>query len=254
MVRMNEFQSYRDYEKAIANAVLLPFFEKYHVTLKDARIGDFGCGEGGCLELLVERGDIKFGFGVDFDPAIVARTPKKSQLQFVLGDILTIKSPFPLNIILLRDVIEHTTKPRECLKHAIACLEGNGYLYISFSPYYGPFGGHQHHSNNILGKIPWVHFLPEEWFFGLLRLETNLYKNRQALEDDLRAIRRTRLSISEFESFLKNEPLRLVARQLFISRPEYFVKYDWFTLHNTDLPLWRELTTTGVEYLLQKLI
>ena len=72
--------------------------------------------------------------------------------------------------IIIRDVIEHIEDKKTALINMFELLKPGGKLYISFPPKYCAYAGHQQTTPSIMGKLPYLHLLPNFLYEGYLRL------------------------------------------------------------------------------------
>ncbi len=75
-------------------------------------------------------------------------------------------------------------------------VTAGGRIYASFSPYYGPFGGHRQNGSGPFSLVPWIHWLPRALFGRLVPIEGNSYKSREALRADMASVDETRLTLT----------------------------------------------------------
>ena len=155
------------------------------------------------------------------------------------------------NFILMRDVLEHIGDVAGALERAAKRLLPGGTIYVSFAPFFSPFGGHQHNGEGFFSNVPWLQFLPETWIRRLLRLQGNSYKSASQLEADIDSVLRTRLTLAEFRSNLPKVDLRLKYFRQYVVRPDYRIKFELPTLAFPTVPLIEELVCTGAEALLE---
>jgi SAM-dependent methyltransferase len=247
-------RDYFEYERRAASEVFPIFLPS--VGQRFRRVADLGCGFGGCLKYLVDEGVAEFGVGVDHDREMVRagleRLGRSSKIEMICSDLLDYHPTAPFDLVLLRDVVEHTPNLSAVLKTVVEILVPNGWCFISFAPFHSPFGGHQHMLKGLAGKLPFIHFLPLPFLLRLSRVSAPSYKSDGELEKDLQNIFDARLSVFKFERHLRGLPLRVEKRNGYLVRPEYRVKYNLPAVPNVFLSIWRELTCTGVYYLLRR--
>ncbi|TVQ10572.1 MAG: methyltransferase domain-containing protein [Leptolyngbya sp. DLM2.Bin27] len=249
--------SYFDYECVLGRQALVPWLRR-HVNLAGLRVGDFGCHQGGVLQVLREDCAIGSGVGFDLNRQAIATSPLQADDNFYLQeqDILTFDpQDYPFDLVLFRDSLEHIPSYFEALAKAKACLPLGGHIFVSFPPYYSPFGGHQQYANNSFKLCPYVHYLPSKLFFGLIQCEDNAYMSAAASKADLRSIRKTRLTLGKLEKAARRLGLAVAARNLFLLRPAFKVRYGLPILQAPiigDLPVVREVVVMGAYYLLGK--
>jgi ubiquinone/menaquinone biosynthesis C-methylase UbiE len=150
------------------------FFRRV-TEIRDKEIIDIGCGDG-CKTWFYGSQSPKKIVGVDLDlfrlklgqtfrPKSISTPP-----EFVLADATSL--PFKsesFNICIMDDVMEHIKAPMDILKEARRILRNHGLVYITFTSYNAPHGGHLFEWISI----PWVHFLFPERI--LERALYNLY-------------------------------------------------------------------------------
>jgi SAM-dependent methyltransferase len=247
--------SYFDYQYSIARDVLIPWLDP-HLSLAGLAVGDFGCHQGGILQGLREIADVGSGIGFDVDEASIRRSPFEPDCRFHLvpRDILEVDAAcHSFDLILLRDVIEHTPNPAAILAKARRCLRNGGHIFVSFPPYYSPFGGHQHEAINAIRFVPFAHYLPDVLFYSLTRFRDTSYMSAESTLADVRSVRQTRLTLSKAERAFERAGLRIEAQERFLFRPEFHIRYGLASWHMPlvhRVPIVREIVTFGAYYLL----
>ena len=249
--------SYFDYQYSVARDVVIPWLDP-HVSFAGLAVGDFGCHEGGVLQALREIAGIASGIGFDVDEDSVRRSAfeQDSRFRLVLGDILDVDAArYKFDLILLRDVIEHTPNPVAILEKAKTCLRDGGHIFVSFPPYYSPFGGHQHEAGNGVRFVPFIHYVPDGLFYHLSRFRDTPYMSAESTLADIRSVRQTRLTLSKAERAFEEAGLRIETQEFFLFRPEFQVRYglsSWSVPFIQRLPVVREVATLGAYFLLRR--
>jgi SAM-dependent methyltransferase len=246
--------SYFDYQCSVARDVLIPWLDQ-HVSLAGLAVGDFGCHQGGVLQGLREVAGVRSGVGFDVDEASIRRSPfeQSSRFRLVPADILEVNVSYKFDLILLRDVLEHTPDPVAILEKARTCLGHGGRIFVSFPPYYSPFGGHQHEAGNAIRFVPFIHYLPDVLFCALSRFRDTPYMSAESTRADVRSVRQARLTLSKAERAFERAGLRIETQEFFLFRPEFYVRYglsSWNIPLLHRVPVVREITTLGAYYLL----
>jgi SAM-dependent methyltransferase len=251
---MRHFASYYDYELTLAKQILIPFLHKQKICLDGKRVLDVGCGAGGFLNALAGRFRLD-AIGVDYDEEMLAQCQPVAGVRLQQANFLAWNTDERFDLILLRDVLEHCDRAPEMLARATRLLTADGLIYATYSPYFSPFGGHQHNRSGIFSKLPYLHVLPESLYWRLLRVRGNLYKSERYLIEDLKQIRRTCLTTGAVKACCQELGLQIRHRQVFLVRPDYRYK---FGLPTVPLPNLLPLGTccdpfcTSVELLLEK--
>jgi len=123
-------------------------------------------------------------------------------------------------------------------------LAPRGCIYVSFPPWFNPFGGHQA-GWPIIRYIPWFHLIPQSLMRIIAPEHTGAYLEFfQELNH---------LTISAFEKIIKETQMTIGRRELFHLRPEFYWRYGVPVVRSSLLgriPIVREVTTTGAFYLL----
>jgi SAM-dependent methyltransferase len=241
-----------EYERQLCFSWLIPLLEGQHINLAGKSVLDVGCGYGGFLTALCEKFPLKEPLGIDLDAEMIRIGREKCPRNICLqeGDFFRIEAG-EYHFILMRDVLEHIGDVAGALEKAAERLLPGGTIYVSFAPFFSPFGGHQHNGEGFFSNVPWLQFLPETWMRRLLRLQGNSYKSAWKLEADIDSVLRTRLTLAEFRSKLPKAELRLKYFRQYVVRPDYRIKFGLPTLAFPAVPLIEELVCTGAEALLE---
>lgn len=244
--------SYYDYELAVGRSIVVRWLSA-RIDLAGRHVGDFGCHAGGILQALREAG-AESGEGFDLDERAVRESPFVEDENFTLtvGDALALEGR-SYDLVILRDVLEHVPRRDDMLAACRRSLRPGGALFVSFPPYYSPFGGHQQVAANWPRLAPYLHVLPGSLFFRLVRLEDNVYLRAEDLLGDMTSVRQTRLTIGRAERAFRRAGLGVAHRQFFLLRPEYAVRYGLPSLGAGPIgavPLVREALVMGAFYLL----
>jgi SAM-dependent methyltransferase len=244
---------YFSYQKALAVECLLPVLEREGVELAGRSVLEVGCGYGGVLAGLSERRRLGEAVGIDVDPEMIEagrrRCPAGVRLE--VGDFLRREPARSFDVVLLRDVLEHIVDVEGALRRARALLRPQGALYVSFAPFYSPFGGHQHIGGGPFSYVPWLQLLPAGIFRRLLRVDGSAYKSAPAAMADLDSVLRTRLTTGLFRRLTARLDLRVAWSRQYLVRPDHRRKLGLPPLALPRLPLLDELLCTGVEAILR---
>lgn len=80
--------------------------------------------------------------------------PKNSiQFPFALADALRL--PFPngqFDLLICASLIEHVPDPSALLLEILRVMKNGGIVYLSYPPYYSPWGGHQFSPFHLFGE------------------------------------------------------------------------------------------------------
>jgi len=215
--------AYRAMQEVWARDWLMPW-----IGFHPGRVLDLGCGDGGVAVAFWRRGSRVDGHDItehDWPVESDVDACPDSGLILCQWDIRESDGGGgDYDLIVLRDVLEHTGRKADVLANARQNLASDGRIFVSFPPYWSPYGGHQ--QSELRG---WWRFLP--W----------LHRHPQ-----LRHIRETGLTMRHFESLARDCGLRVVKKRSFLVRPFVAVRYGLPVVGGRG----GELFTGGAWYLL----
>ena len=242
---------YFNYQKNLASKYYIPLIEKLDIEIKNKNILDVGCGDGGFITAFSEKKAITTGIEIkdfNWDP--------KSKVDFVVGNI--INDPIKLDdecfdIIIIRDVIEHIKKEEKevFLKKIYDMIGENGVLFVTFPPFYSPFGLHQQvFCKSKLKYIPFLSLLPQ----SLLKIILYLFKEDEHTINELIDIKSCAMTIRKFVKMIKKLDYIVKYQKYYFIRPSHELRYGMKTKisYFGKIPLIRELFVTGTVFVLKK--
>ena len=152
--------------------------------------------------------------------------------------------------IIIRDVIEHIENKRLALNNIYDLLRPGGKLFISFPPKYCAYAGHQQTVPILLGKLPYLHLLPNLFYRGYLKL-IGCPKNKI---EYLIETKKTRISIYEIRNLLKDIGFIIKKESNWFIRPAYSFRFGLPKIKNpfSWIPLLNEIFCNGILLLLEK--
>jgi 2-polyprenyl-3-methyl-5-hydroxy-6-metoxy-1,4-benzoquinol methylase len=246
------------YEYDLALDCVLPHLSRWGIEFKGASILDLGCGSGGLAVALAEVG--AECLGIDLNRVHIQHASRLAsehlvKAEFVAADVLKpneldrILRGRSFQLVVLAEFVEHLVNLQNVtyvLSQVKEYLAPGGCVYVSFPPWFNPYGGHQAGWPTIR-CVPWYHIIPNRLKRFLAPKQASKYLEFfQELNH---------LTINAFETILEDTHLKIVKRELFHFRPEYYWRYRVPTLRASFLakvPIVRELTVTGAFYLLTK--
>ena len=244
------------YEYRVAADCIIPCLTRWGVKLQDMQVLDLGCGSGGVVVGLAESGARCLGLDRNDSHIRQARRMASDHgvdAKFGCIDALDfdqLRSKLDgkrFDLIVLSEFVEHLVNDRnvaEILGSLKRYLSPNGYVYVSFPPWFNPFAGHQA-GWPVIRFIPWFHIMPDILKYVIVPTHTGRYlKFAQELN---------RLTISSFEQILSQIPFSIIKKELFHLRPEFKLRYRVPRVRSSilgQIPIIREITTTGAFYLL----
>ncbi len=248
---------YWGYQFNLAENFLVDYLKRNNAFSKGMNVCEIGCAEGGVLAAFVNSG-ADYALGTDIATARLDAGKQINSLlniniEFIAHDIINqdIDPRFieKFDLILLRDVIEHLENPELALAKIKTMLKPGAKLYVTFPPYNSAFGGHQHTLNSLIGKIPFIHNLPTNLFF-------NLIKNGRALDlAEVKRLNGIKLTPRKMLNCIEKCAYKIVKEEYFLIRPVYKMKFGLPSLKLTPLrhlPFVKSILSMEAGYILEK--
>jgi SAM-dependent methyltransferase len=238
--RFSSRQAYREYQVRVAREAILPVLGRLDLQVRDRRVLDLGCGDGGLTEVLEQEGARVIG--LDRDGARLAFV----ESACVAGDATTM--PFAssvFDVVIAHDIVEHVRPFGSVLSEIERVLAPGGRALVTFPPYFGPFGGHQQGVAGPARVLAYGHLLPRPLWLSIVGSP-----QYERMYGGL-----ARLSISAFERALAGTGLRVRSRLFYLVRPEVAVRMG---IRSVECPflgafgVLREFLSGAVFYLLEK--
>ena len=245
--------SYAGYEYKLTNESVIPLLKYWNLSLRNKKLLDIGCGLGGTTVSFAEHGCNCVGIDInERSIKFAAEFAKKRNvtINFFKEDICNPKilKENEFDIAILMDVIEHVYDPKRALANIFRLLNEKGLAYVSFPPYYSPFGGHQHDPSSITRLMPYVHLLPKNVYFEMLPKQESY---RKLVE----TVTANKISIFKFEKLVDSSNFKILRKELYLMRPSYRARYGVPAVKIgiiSRIPFVREFMTSGGSYLLMK--
>ena len=196
-------------------------------SIKGKRVLEIGCAEAGLLKFYNDNGAMCSGLELSdtrFNNAMLLNDKDKLHLfQANICDPSSYKNHIKQNydLIIIRDVIEHISNKETALSNMFSILKPGGKLFISYPPKYCPYAGHQQTIPNVLGKIPYIHLMPDFLYKRYLRLiKCSSKKIKYLLET-----KKTRISNFEMFRLLSATGFKVLKRSNWFIRPSYSFRF-----------------------------
>ena len=232
------------------------FLTKY-LPVKDfnnINILEIGSAEGGAIKYFYEQGANCYGIEIskgrnDFAKEYI----NINEIKFTEGDICNdtfVKELPKMDLILIRDVIEHIPEKLKALQNMNKLLKENGLIFLSYPPKYSPYAGHQQNVKKKIGSLPFIHLLPKGLYTLFLKA-ANLTKEKIS---ELLQTKRDMISIKKIEKLFKKAGLQIAKKDFYFIRPCFEKRFGWKpkkTVFNS-VPLIKEIFTLGALYQLKK--
>ncbi|MBT7519663.1 MAG: class I SAM-dependent methyltransferase, partial [Candidatus Marinimicrobia bacterium] len=183
---------------------LFDFIGDTNVTGK--RILEIGCAEAGLLKFYQNKGAICSELelsDVRFNNALLLNEPNAFHLfqaNICEPDSYSNEIIEKYDTIVIRDVIEHIENKTTALANIFNLLKPGGKLFVSFPPKYCAYAGHQQTVPTLLGKLPYLHVLPNFIYKAYL----NLISCPVNKINYLISTKETRISIRQMRNLVKS--------------------------------------------------
>lgn len=168
----DNYKYYWGYQFNLGDEILVPYLSSLGVFKKGMKVAEIGSAEGGVLAAFTKAGaDESLATDIAANRLEIGEQISNmigTKIEYCYHNIMSeaVKEEWrgKFDLVILRDVIEHLDETDLALNNIRPLLKSGGYLFLTFPPYYSPFGGHQHTVANTLGKLPYIHLLPKALF------------------------------------------------------------------------------------------
>jgi SAM-dependent methyltransferase len=143
----HRFRSHDDYYRfqVYQGHLILNHMMKQGFRVRNNRALDLGCGNGGYSQAMTNVGAKVV--------SIDLKRPTNMPMIFVQGDALRLPfSAASFQIVFCASLIEHVPAPNLLLAEIKRVLTADGFIYLSFPPFYSPVGGHHLKPYHLLGE------------------------------------------------------------------------------------------------------
>lgn len=230
-------KAYFDFER-YQGKLLVEHLRHKGILLKNTMLLDVGSGIGGYDSAFFEEGAKVYT--LDLDLPLVS----KPSNHHVMGNAL--KLPYPKNsfdIVICSSLIEHVQSPELLLQEILRVIKQNGFLYLSFPPFYSPVGGHHFSPFHLLGDKVAVRLfmMRKKRHLNAWLRQRGVIENPKSINDFFQTWGLYKLSISKVEKILESLPVKIID-----------VSTRWMPINTTKIPFIREFITWHVQFLAQK--
>ena len=220
------------------------------------RILEIGCAEAGLLKFYVNKGAFCSGLelsDIRYKNAVLLNEDNSLHLfQANICDPETYDNELieKYDTIIIRDVIEHIEKKKIALNNIYDLLIPGGKLFISFPPKYCAYAGHQQTIPVFLGKLPYLHLLPNLLYRGYLRLIGCPDKKIKYLIET----KKDRISINAMRKLLVDIGFIIKKESNWFIRPAYSFRFGLPKIKNpfSFIPILNEIFCNGILFLIEK--
>ncbi len=126
--------------------LLIRYLAYHHININGQLILDLACGLGGYGSAIRDGGGKVIGLDLNL-------VESEKYFPFVISDALF--TPFPgtsFDLVICASLIEHVEVPSALVNELIRLVPSNGYIYLSFPPFYSLNGGHQFSPFHYFGE------------------------------------------------------------------------------------------------------
>ena len=233
---------------------LFDFIGDINVTGK--RILEIGCAEAGLLKFYQNKGAICSGLelsDVRFNNALLLNESNALHLfqaNICEPDSYSNQIIEKYDTIVIRDVIEHIENKTTALANIFNLLKPGGKLFVSFPPKYCAYAGHQQTVPTLLGKLPYLHVLPNFIYKAYL----NLISCPDKKINYLISTKETRISIRQMRKLVNSIGFNVIKESKWFLRPAYSFRFGLPKMKNpfSWIPGLDEVFSNGVLYLLER--
>ncbi len=214
-----------------ARQYVVPFIQQLKPEIKNLKVLEVGAGEGGVLCAFAEQGADCVGleladWRVERGKGYAKDFISQYKLNLRVGNFYDeqIQKEFigQFDAIILKDVIEHLPNQEKVMKILKQFLAADGIIFFGFPPWCMPFGGHQQITIGKLGKMPYYHILPRSIYNFIL---TTILRQSKITVKELLEVHESKISINQFERYIKRAGMKILKRELFLINPIYKYKF-----------------------------
>lgn len=220
------------------------------------KILEVGCAEAGLLKYFTNKGanchgielsDIRFRNALELNEE---NSINIFQANICFPESYKDEIPIKFDIIVIRDVIEHISNKELALENIFKLLKKRGKVFISYPPKYCAYAGHQQTIPNILGKLPYLHLLPNLLYVNYLKLINCPQKKIEYLVET----KKTRVSIKEMKKLLIRIGFNIIKESNWFIRPAYSYRFNLPKIKNPFrwVPLIDEILCNGILFLIER--
>lgn len=251
------YKYYWRYQFELGRDIIVPYLEKIGAFKQGFRVAEIGSAEGGVLAAFSASGSLD-NLATDIASDRLKKGDDIAKLlnldiKFKYHNIMD-EEPEPdwvdrYDLVILRDVIEHLDDTKLALRNIRKIIKPGGYLYLTFPPYYSPFGGHQHTVANLPGKLPYIHLLPKKLFHLMIS------SGRENDIGEVKRLAKIRLTAKKLMESAESELYSIFREEYYLLRPVFKMKFGLPSLKITNLkflPLVKSILSLEAGFVLKK--
>lgn len=251
---LEQYRKYWQYEYDVADQYMIPLLERWGVHIKGSDVIDVGCGEGGGICAMHDRGAQCAGFDIErarVDAAVALLGGRG--IPLTTGNLYDAAPPYidrRFDLVVLHDVFEHLDRKNDLLRVLAEYTKPGGHVMITFPPYYSAYGAHQQLLQFPAARMPFFHLIP----FALSQIIPRLKGENPYFVSEVRKLGRLRMGMGSFERIVGTSELRIEASERYLISPNH-IRFGLKPVSAGTLgrvPLLREIVCSGVVYLLTR--
>lgn len=249
---LEQHRTYWKYEYDVTAGYMVPLLERWGVAIRDRAVIDVGCGEGGGVCALHDRGARCVGFDVEAERIRAAGLLKGDRaVAMTTGDLYASELPWKgdaFDLVVLHDVFEHLERKEHVLRVLKEYAGPAGHIMITFPPYYSAYGAHQQLLRWGPARMPFFHLIP----FALSQVVPRLKDESPYFVGEVRKLGALKMGMAKFERLLRPAGLHVAHREAYLISPNH-IRFGLTPVPAgpiARIPLVRELLCSGVVYLL----
>lgn len=227
--RHSDRERYFKEQDLVTEKYVIPYIRRALQITPQMTVAEIGCGEAGNLKPFLDMGCKVYGIDIATHKIENAKRfyenhPQKQNLNLIAADIYKVQPEDidKLDLIIMRDTIEHIPNQELFLGNLKKFLKPNGKIFFAFPPWRMPFGGHQQICmSKVLSNLPYFHILPESLYILILKLFGETKDKIKGLLE----IRQTRISINRFHRILVKNNLSIIYQDYYLINPNYEIKF-----------------------------
>lgn len=247
-----------EYQYILSRDHIVPLLEKNNYFSEGDNICEIGSAEGGVAQAFALKG-ANYCLCTDIMPhrleigkemSALADLPIEYKQHNIITNPIDKEDKEKFDIAILRDVIEHLDTPEIALENIRKTLKENGLLYISFPPFYSPFGGHQQIlKGGFITNLPYIHLLPKKTFYNFIK-----NGNKEGIKE-VKRLKNIRFTAKKMVKIAKETGYQIEKEYFYLSRPVFKIRFGLPTIISSYLkylPGFRSIFTTEMSLLLRK--
>lgn len=254
----DNYKYYWGYMYNLGVETVVPYLKEKKAFQSGYKVCEIGSAEGGVLHALAEEGaEDCLGTDIAIDRIEIGKKIAELgeiDVKYTDHNIITQEIPEKwknkFDLVILRDVIEHLDDTTVALKNIKKIIKNGGFLYVTFPPYYSPYGGHQHTvSGKLPSKLPYIHYLPNSLFHSFISSGRN--------EDigEVKRLQNIRLTTKKFMNSIEKAGYSIFDVDFYTIRPVFKQKFGLPPVkfpRTNALKFVREFLAMEASYILKK--